>query len=212
MSGRGHGTAQPGSRHDRDVLRTELFSDAVLAIIITLLGLELRPPQVESGRLLAGLLAEWPVYLAYTTSFVNIAVVWLSHRTAFSRIIRVDLGLSWANFGVLFCTALLPFATAVVSQSLKDGSGADIRTATAFYGLVGTILLGSWWILYARLVRRPELTEQGGPDFFRRERRRPLLGMLLFPAGALVGYFSFWVAFAIFLALPLIYATTATRE
>lgn len=63
-----------------DTSRVEAFSDAVFAIVITLLVLDLRPPAVAPGQLLAGLLAQWPMYLAFVTSFLYIGVVWLNHH------------------------------------------------------------------------------------------------------------------------------------
>jgi uncharacterized membrane protein len=73
-----------------DTRRTEAFSDGVFAIVITLLVLDLRPPQVRPGHLLSGLIQQWPAYLAYVTSYIYVAVVWLNHKGAFMRIGRVD--------------------------------------------------------------------------------------------------------------------------
>lgn len=84
--------------------RTVAFSDGVLAIVITLLVLDLTTPEVEPGQLFAGLLQQWPTYLAYLTSFLYVAVVWLNHKSAFNRIRLADRGLLWANFAVLFTT------------------------------------------------------------------------------------------------------------
>jgi uncharacterized membrane protein len=60
--------------------RVEAFSDGVLAIVITLLVLELRVPQYKHGELLTALLHEWPSYLAFLVSFVYIGVIWLNHH------------------------------------------------------------------------------------------------------------------------------------
>lgn len=67
-----------------DTNRAEAFSDAVIAIVITLLVLELTPPETEPGELLAGLLGQWPTYLAYAASYIYLAVIWLNHKSAFS--------------------------------------------------------------------------------------------------------------------------------
>jgi uncharacterized membrane protein len=105
-----------GSRSDAG--RTEAFSDGVLAIVITLLVLDLRVPRARPGHLLAGLLAQWPSYAAYVASYLYVAVVWLNHRATFQRVGTADRGLHWANFFVLFATALLPFPTIVLSDAL----------------------------------------------------------------------------------------------
>jgi uncharacterized membrane protein len=66
--------------------RLEAFSDGVLAIVITLLAIELRPPEVDQGQTLAGALWEqWPSYLAYLLAFTQIGVIWLNHHRLFDR-------------------------------------------------------------------------------------------------------------------------------
>ena len=66
--------------------RVETFSDGVFAIAITLLALDVRPPQHRPGDLVGALLRHWFAYLGYVTSFACIAVIWLNHRAAFKRI------------------------------------------------------------------------------------------------------------------------------
>jgi uncharacterized membrane protein len=80
-----------------DTARVEAFSDGVFAIIITLLVLDLRKPEVGPGQLLSGLLQQWPTYLAYVTSFLYVGVVWQNHRAAFNRICLIDRGLHWTK-------------------------------------------------------------------------------------------------------------------
>ena len=92
------------------------FSDAVIAIVITLLVIDLRPPQTEPGDLLGGLLDEWPTYLAYAASYVYLAVIWMNHKAAFARIREMDVGLQWANLGILATLALVPWPTAVIAE------------------------------------------------------------------------------------------------
>ena len=189
-----------------------MFSDAVLAILITLLGLDLRPPMVGPGHLVAGLLEDWPVYLAYTISFVNLAVVWLGNRTSFARLRALDVPLTWANLGVLFCAALVPFATSVVAKFLKEGNESDVQTAIGLYSLIGALLMASWLLFDHCLVRNPGLVEEGGLWFFRRERRKALLGVAFFPVGGLLGFVSPWIALTIFLGIPIFYGVTAPRD
>src|SRR5262249_56568363 len=77
----------------RDVARVEAFSDGVFAIAITLLVLTIHIPtteEVTQGELARALLSQWPVYLAYLSSFVTILVMWMSHHNLFRYIVRVD--------------------------------------------------------------------------------------------------------------------------
>ena len=71
--------------------RLEAFSDGVLAIAITLLVIEIRPPEVHEGERLAhALWAQWPSYVAYLVSFLTIGVIWLNHHRIFEQVARVD--------------------------------------------------------------------------------------------------------------------------
>jgi uncharacterized membrane protein len=86
----------------------EAFSDGVLAIVITLLVLDLRAPQ-ERGAMLQQLLQQWPAYLAYLASFAYVGVIWVNHHQLFTRIAAVDTGLLWRNLTMLLATSVLPF-------------------------------------------------------------------------------------------------------
>ncbi|MEU7754883.1 TMEM175 family protein [Micromonospora sp. NPDC049101] len=187
------------------------FSDAIFAIIITLLVLDLGIPDVPPGRLLSGLLSQWPSYVAYLASYSYVAVVWLNHKAAFNRIQQVDRGLHWVNLFVLFSTALLPFPTIVVSHALQEHNTADQRVAVAFYALIGAFLCATWLAFYHYLARNPDLLkEQVRDGFFRVERVRALTGVVLYLLAGLVGYLvAPLIGLAIFPLLPVFYAITS---
>lgn len=194
-----------------DTSRALAFSDAIFAIIITLLVLDLRVPNVPPGRLLTGLLSQWPAYVAYLASYSYVAVVWLNHKAAFNRIQQVDRGLHWMNLFVLFTTALLPFPTIVVSHALQEHNNADQRVAIAFYALIGALLCATWLAFYHYLARHPDLLkEQVRDEFFHIERIRALAGVVLYALAGVVGYLvTPLVGLAIFLLLPAFYAVTS---
>ncbi|SCL71861.1 TMEM175 family protein [Micromonospora chersina] len=194
-----------------DTSRAVAFSDAIFAIIITLLVLDLRVPDVPPGRLLSGLLSQWPAYVAYLASYSYVAVVWLNHKAAFNRIQQTDRGLHWMNLLVLFTTALLPFPTIVVSHALQEHDNADQRVAIAFYALIGAWLCATWLAFYHYLARHPDLLkEQVKHEFFRVERIRALAGVLLYALAGVLGYLvTPLVGLAIFLLLPAFYAVTS---
>ena len=89
--------------------RLEAFSDGVIAIIITIMVLELRPPD---GSGFDGLRPLIPKLLAYLLSFVLIAIYWNNHHHLFKLVERIDGGVMWANMALLFSLSLVPFATA----------------------------------------------------------------------------------------------------
>ena len=194
-----------------DPSRAVAFSDAVIAIVITLLVLDLRPPDTEPGGLLHGLLSEWPTYLAYAASYVYLAVIWLNHKAAFTRIREMDRGLQWANLGILATLALVPWPTAVIAETARTGNLADERVAVALYAVVGALLCLSWLVFFSYLARHPDLTKEEVDDsYFARERPRALIGVSLYVAAGVAGVLIHpLVASVIFLVLPVFYGFTS---
>ena len=113
-------------------MRLVAFSDAVFAITITLLVLEIRPPTGD-GSLLHGLVELWPSYLAYAVTFLFIGQVWANHHVMFDHIRAADRAVLLLNTLLLMVVAFLPFATSVLAEALR--SGDDQRTAVVFYAI-----------------------------------------------------------------------------
>jgi len=115
--------------------RVEAFSDGVFAIIITLLVLDLHVPRMDAlngETLAAALLQQWPTYLAYVLSFLQVGVVWANHHTMFHYIRHSDHFLLVGNLLLLLCTALLPFTTAVFAEYGLAGR-SDMQLAAFIY-------------------------------------------------------------------------------
>lgn len=112
--------------------RLVFFSDAVFAIAITLLALEIRLPNdiadANNVELLKSLIAIWPKYLGYFVSFLSIGNFWVIHHRQFHYIERYDTRLLFINLFVLMSVAFIPFPTAVISE---NGN----RTATILYAV-----------------------------------------------------------------------------
>jgi uncharacterized membrane protein len=124
-------TADPPSVQ-RDTMRLVAFSDAVFAITITLLVLEIKPP-ANNKDLLHDLLALWPSYLAYAVTFLFIGQVWANHHVMFDHIRTADRTVLLLNTLLVMVVAFLPFATSVLAGALRSGDGQ--RTAVVFYGI-----------------------------------------------------------------------------
>lgn len=95
--------------------RLEAFSDGVLAIIITIMVLELKVPHDNAG--LDALLALWPVFLSYILSFIYIGIYWNNHHHMLQASERVSGGVLWANLHLLFWLSLLPFTTGWMGEN-----------------------------------------------------------------------------------------------
>lgn len=152
--------------------RLEAFSDGVFAIVITLLVIEIRPPELHGDETLAhGLWDQWPNYLGYLLSFVILGVMWLNHHRIFEPVRRVDGVLLVLNLNLLLWAALIPFPTAVLAEYLREG-GADAKTAVGFYGGVILVTAVSFTLLYAAITRSGIVEKLPSPAMVRRARIR----------------------------------------
>jgi uncharacterized membrane protein len=110
--------------------RTVFFCDAVVAIAITLLALEIKIPPTENGHLtFEDVWKEWRAFAAFFLSFLNIANFWRTHHSFFSHIKKVDERMVWFNIGWLLFIVLLPFSTSLVSNFFNDKPSALIYSA-----------------------------------------------------------------------------------
>jgi uncharacterized membrane protein len=193
-------------------MRVEAFSDAVFAITITLLVIEISRPEIGDGELASALLHQWPEYLAFAVSFVYIGVIWLNHHALFASIRQVDIGLNWINLGILGTSALIPFPTGVLASALSEGSYADQQAAVVLYGSVGALMSAAWLPVFPYLYRHSGLlADPLKAQLFRGQRLRPWVGILSFSGAALVGYF-FSPVIAILLFVWMIAYHAATSE
>ncbi len=168
--------------------RLIFFSDAVFAIAITLLALEIRLPagygQLSDAALLRELLAMWQKYLSFIISFLVIGSFWVGHHRKFRLIDRYDRRLLWINLLLLMSIAFLPFPTAVISEN----SG---KTATILYAAsmaVSGLMLAVLWRYVSRGDRliAPHLD----PEQRRLETRRTLVLPTVFLLSILVALFD----------------------
>ncbi|UFS60556.1 TMEM175 family protein [Subtercola endophyticus] len=145
----------PGQRGKRNGIgRLEAFSDAVLAIVLTLLVLELLPVGAQSP---AQLLEKWPAYLAYLAAFLTIGITWINHNEQMSRVRRTDPIVLVLNLGVLLGTSLVPWPTALISEALKEGDQADQFAAMVVFAAVGVLISAPWIALDRYLAGHPAL-------------------------------------------------------
>jgi uncharacterized membrane protein len=186
--------------------RLEAFSDGVIAIAITLLVIEIHPPELEPGETLAhGLWAQWPSYVAYLVSFLTIGVVWLNHHRVFQQVQVVDGPLLVLNLNLLLWTALVPFPTAVVAEHLAEG-GESAQTAVAVYGAVFLLVGLSFGALFAWITRDDRLLGQLPPaGVVRATRLRFMVGTLVYLLAIALAFVSPAVALAVHAANALYY-------
>ena len=170
----------------------------MLAIAITLLVIDIRPPELRAGeRLTHALWAQWPSYAAYLVSFLTIGVIWLNHHRIFDQVVRVDGPLLLLNLNLLLWTALIPFPTAVVAEHL-GGAGEAARTASALYSGVLLLMGLAFGALFAWVTHTDRLLHRLPPPRVVRAAR------LRFRVGQAVDAAAFalsWVSAPLSLAL-----------
>jgi uncharacterized membrane protein len=168
----------------RDTMRLVAFSDAVFAITITLLVLEIRPP-TDDRHLLHGLVALWPSYLAYALTFLFIGQVWANHHVMFDHIRVADRGVLLLNTLLLMVVAFLPFATSVLAGALRSGDGQ--RTAVVFYGIAFDLTALTFNAVWQYACRHRLLSEALDPAGATAISRRFQLALAWLATGALLG-------------------------
>jgi len=134
--------------------RLSIFSDGVYAVLITVLILELRPPEHATFE---GLIALWPNWLSYSLSYLFIAVVWLNHHYLMRYAKEATPRLLWFNFACLFSMSLLPFSTAWMAHSKLEPHPVAFYAAVCFVVNATYIALISELVDYSRVsvaVRR----------------------------------------------------------
>jgi uncharacterized membrane protein len=181
-------TVRPHERIGKS--RLEAFSDGVIAIIITIMVLELHVPHDPSFAALQPL---WPVFVSYALSFVNIGIYWNNHHHMLHATQHVNGAVLWANLHLLFWLSLIPFTTAWM------GENHFASTPTAVYGIV-LLCAGIAYVLLQREIIRAEgsdslLATAVGRD--RKGKLSPVLYLLAIPAA----FVNRWIAFALYVAV-----------
>jgi uncharacterized membrane protein len=124
--------------------RVEAFSDGVIAILITIMVLELKVPEHAEWNALRPLI---PVLLSYVLSFVFLGIYWNNHHHMFHLVKHVTGGMLWANLHLLFWLSLVPFVTGWMGENHFEA------LPTAVYGVVLLCSAGAWTILQIVIVR-----------------------------------------------------------
>jgi uncharacterized membrane protein len=180
--------------------RLEAFSDGVIAIIITIMVLELKPPH---GSDVASLRAVLPSFLIYLLSFVFVAIYWNNHHHMLHITERVDGKVLWANMHLLFWLSLVPFVTAWMGESHYSA------LATAAYGVVLLFSAIAYTILQAAILALPDrnrkLAEAVGRD------RKGKLSLVAYALAIPLAFLSQWISGALYVAVACLWLVPDRR-
>ena len=174
--------------------RLEAFSDGVLAIIITIMVLEMKAPHGADLNALRPLL---PVFLSYLLSFVYLGIYWNNHHHMLHSVQHVSGAILWANLHLLFWLSLVPFVTAWM------GENHFAAAPTALYGLVLLLAAIAYWILQrtiiARQGRHSLLAAAIGSDA--KGKLSPALYIIAIASATIAP----WIAWALYVAVALMW-------
>ena len=175
--------------------RIEAFSDGVIAIILTVMVLELKVP---SSATIPALRAAIPSLLSYALSFLIVAIMWVNHHHLMHLTKHATASLLWANNNLLFWMSLIPFVTAYLGQT----HGAPLAVAT--YGAVLT-LAGVGFTLLRHAITVSHHSSANIAEQNRWALRKSMFSSLLYAASVPLAFVSVRVSFFIFLLIPAAY-------
>ncbi len=180
--------------------RFEAFSDGVLAIIITIMVLELKVPHGETLEAIAPLL---PVFLSYVLSFVYVGIYWNNHHHMLHATNKVTGSMLWANLHLLFWLSLFPFVTGWM------GENHFAALPTALYGVVLLLAAIAFWILQGRIV-----ASQGTESIVAKAVGRDFKGKLS-QAAYIIGigcaFLAPWISWSLYVLVALIWLVPDPR-
>ena len=180
--------------------RLQAFSDGVIAILITIMVLELRVPHSAHASALRPLV---PVFLTYVLSFVNLGIYWNNHHHMLMATQRVNGAVLWANLHLLFWLSLFPFFTGWM------GENHFAKLPTAAYGVVLFMAGVAYYVLKTAIIAAQgegsTLAEATGRDF--KGKISPVLYAVAIP----LAFVSRWIAVAIYVVVALIWLVPDRR-
>jgi uncharacterized membrane protein len=180
--------------------RLTAFSDGVIAIIITIMVLELRVPR---GADLTALTGVAPSFLTYVLSFIYLAIYWNNHHHLLHTVSRVDGLILWANSHLLFWLSIVPAATAWMGQNLAE------PLPTAVYGIALLLPAVAYHLLQMAIVRQDGahsvLAKALGTDI------KGKISPILYIAGIAVAFVSPWLSIALYSLVAIIWLVPDRR-
>jgi uncharacterized membrane protein len=180
--------------------RLEAFSDGVVAILITILVLELKIPHGTDLHALQPLL---PVFLTYVLSFVYLAIYWNNHHHMLHATTRINGKILWANMHLLFWLSLVPFTTGWM------GENHFASLPTAVYGGVLFMASIAYFVLSRTIIKSEgpgsKLAAAVGGD------RKGLISTLLYAAAVPLAFVSQWIAYGVYVGVALIWLVPDRR-
>lgn len=180
--------------------RMEAFSDGVVAILITIMILELHPPADPTWLALQSIV---PSLLAYVLSFLMLGIYWSNHHHMLQATTRINGSVLWANLHLLFWLSLVPFVTAWM------GRNHEASVPTALYGCVLIMCSAAYITLQSTIIREEGRTSRlalaVGSD------RKGMVSLILYASGILLAFVQPWIADVLYITIALLWLVPDRR-
>jgi uncharacterized membrane protein len=175
--------------------RVEAFSDGVIAIIVTIMVLQLTAPAQPT---LLALLKQAPIFLSYGLSFLVVAIMWVNHHHMIHAVRDVTAGLLWSNLNLLFWMSLIPFVTDFLGRNPR------VPFPVSLYGLDLTLCGLAFWLMRVEIARQhrhdPEMSE-----YHARMQTKNLFSAFFYLAAAALAHVSIYISYFIYVLIPALY-------
>lgn len=179
----------------KETLRLETFSDGVFCIAVTLLslsvGVKLKDNKTNEG-LMNALAAEWPVFLAYIVSFINVLLAWIGHHSLFKMLVKSGNGIMIANGILLMLVALVPFPAKTLGDFLNTDAFKSAAIFYTGYFVLISLAFRLLWFIAAR--KKDNLSPMVTAKQIQLTTRNENLGLLFNSVIFGVAFFSPWLA------------------
>jgi len=181
--------------------RLEAFSDGVLAIIITIMILEIKVP--EGAATFESLQKLFPIFISYVLSFIYIGIYWNNHHHMLQSTTKVNGAILWANLHLLFWLSLVPFATGWM------GENHFAKATLALYGFI-LLMAGIAYVILQDLI----IKSQGKNSLLKKAVGKDLKGKssaILYVIGIISSFYNEWISGAVYLFIALMWLVPDTR-
>ncbi len=180
---------------EMDTTRLETFSDGVIAIIITIMVLELRAPAEPT---LAALMKVAPEFLTYAVSFLVVAIIWVNHHPLMHAARQPTTRLLWSNLFLLFWMSFVPYVTEFLGRDYTE------PLAVALYGLDLFLCTAGFYFLRMELIRQSR-GDLSLTKYHKHVQLKNAIAAGLYLLSVPLAYLTIYASFSIFLLLPAIY-------
>jgi uncharacterized membrane protein len=180
--------------------RLEAFSDGVIAIIITIMVLELKVPH---GHAIKDLLALWPVFFSYVLSFMNVGIYWNNHHHMMHMTDHIDGRILWGNLHLLFWLSLVPFVTGWLGESHNEALPAALMGVVLLFSAIAFLILQQ--LIIAHQGPNSKLKAAVGHD------RKGKISGALYASAIPAAFVHPWIADGLFVLVALIWLAPDRR-